>query len=1241
MYQRIIKATILLLLILPASLPAAMDFIFEESLSKSLERMEKLYTQNQWDEAMNIGRGIIKDAPKDHPTAARARDLIILSLDGKNKQLIAEQNREKIAKNKDRAQQLMAEGSKLLTDKNYKTAAQQFSRALKLHPGDSQCYFLLGYASLKAGSKTSAYKALKQCLKIDEKHTRALFHIAGLSYEFKKYDEAEKYSSLLIQQINKKMAELREIFLAQKEQQLNDKAIATARKITSLKHNLGQASYMHGMLSAKKGNHKAAITSFNRAAKINPSSADIWLQLGKSFLMQKVYHQATLAIEQSIFIREARLKEIKTRANKLLDEGKSDEAVEAELQTRKLKKQIANSLYTLAIANGRKKETDVALDNIQKAIEYRPDFIQARYAKAILLADNNHLDEALEEMRFVLKNSQPKSAQAKKAIKTITYLMDLVAKRDNPQIVAKSKEKTKSVEVNQYVKDMPGIGGKAREADWEEIIARLKEVKQLFVMRNYPEAVRRLLYLRTKHPEVAEIHAILGQCYMEEGRLDDAADSFAKAIEVDPGHPEALANYAYVLATKGEKLPHALELAEKALKKDGMKAEFHHTHGWVLFKTGEVKKSIASFLKAVQLKPDYVVARYNLGLAYYIDQNFTAALDSFEQVLAVNPSHHKAWLFKAISLARQKKAEEALVALEALREKLPAKATLSRVVGDLHARIKLANERHTELPVPEIKSPAPIEKLLAEAAEYRRKGLVNHAKEKYLECQRLAPERFEPHYELGEMYAAAGLNKPAMAAWERARKLNPEHYQLELNMGKIFHKLGQKDKAKDNFSKAMTLNEKDPEPRYYLGLISYEAGNYESAESHALSALRLKQNYFKAMALLGLSRIKLNRLKPARDIYETLYAKAPSGSSIKRHARKKIWELTRMMAPSRYPSVEDALEVKNQLVKKVTDAEANKKFKPAPADEKAFAEYGKNTMTVDDKIWVLKQLEKFSSVAMPAPAAPLRPTVTAKTLTNKEKQWLVNRLQKFSSQGNKYAPPPEIKVEKYSLKATAKEKERAVDAADQYLIQALDYAEKGFIDNAIKELNQARAVSPENLEVLVNIGYINTILGNFKDAFDAFAEASIAHPDDPLPKLALGNLYWLGGQADKAIDHWKNAKGEIRLSKDFNLIARSEKIWKRMLEINPVDIDAHSNLGLVYLFSGRFNEALTEFQAVTNLDRKRVEHDFYAAQTYTILYLHNNNKAMKKEAQEILAKLGKGPEPFPHSEKLFSYLGSL
>ena len=70
--KRIIKATILLILLLPLRLPAAMDFIFEESISQSLTRMESLYSGGKWDDAMTVGRGIIKDAPKDHPAARRA-----------------------------------------------------------------------------------------------------------------------------------------------------------------------------------------------------------------------------------------------------------------------------------------------------------------------------------------------------------------------------------------------------------------------------------------------------------------------------------------------------------------------------------------------------------------------------------------------------------------------------------------------------------------------------------------------------------------------------------------------------------------------------------------------------------------------------------------------------------------------------------------------------------------------------------------------------------------------------------------------------------------------------------------------------------------------------------------------------------------------------------------------------------------------------------------------------------------
>ncbi|MGM0598851.1 MAG: tetratricopeptide repeat protein [Candidatus Rifleibacteriota bacterium] len=1241
MQQKIIKATILLLILLPASLTAAMDFIFEEKLSDSLKRAEKLYAERQWDETMNVARGIIKDAPSDYAGARRAKDLLILALDGKNKELLSKHNAKQKQTSKKKAREYIKEGTKYLGAKRFSGAAENFSKALKLSSQDSETYFLAGFAHLKAGNKKSAYKAFRKCLELNEHHLKALFHITGLGYQFKRNQEAEKYASILIQRIIKKIKELEEIFYAQKEQQLNDKAIETARKISSLKQNLGQASYMHGILNANRGNHKKAIKSFNRASKINSTSPEIWLQLGKSLLKEKIYHQASLAIEQSIFIRETRFKEIRNKAGILLDEGKNDAAVKAELKARKLKEELAESLYTMAIANAKKRETEVALDNIEKAIEYKPDFIQARYAKAVLLAEKNHLDEALAEMKVVLKRAKPKSKQARKAIKTITRIMDMKVKQDNPQITAVEEEKEKVTDVHKYVKDMPGIGGKKQESQLQDVFPQMKEIRKLFVMRNYSEAIRRLLYLKSKHPDIAEVHAILGQCYMEQGRLKDAKNCFEKAIEIDPHHSESLANYAYILATIEEELPKALKMVNKALEKNDFKAEFHHTKGWVLFKTGEVKKSIVSFLKAVEIKPDYVLARYNLGLAFYIRHSHDKALDAFEQVLAVNPAHHKARLFKAICLAKQNKADKSLLALEALREKLPEDSTLNKVVGDLHARIKLAASRKADLPVPEIKSPAPIEKLLAEAAQYRKDGLVTFAKEKYLECHRLAPKRYEPYYELGEMYAAAGLNKPALRAWKKAEKLAPENFELELNLGKILHKLGQKAEAQKRFNNALTLDDKNPEPRYYLGLISYEEQNYESAESYALAALRQKRKFYKAMALLGMARIKLNRLKPARDIYETLYAQAPSGSSIKRHARKKIWELTRMMSPAKYPSVEDAMQVKKQMVTKVTQADSDKKIKPDSKEAAAIKEYGANTMTVDDKMWVLSQLEKFSTIPTPSPSAPLRPKITQATMDNKEKRWLVKNLQKFSSQNNKYALPPKIEVSKYSLETTTKEKERPMDPSDKLNLAAIEKAEKGLVKEALDKLQQARNISPTNLEVLINLGYLNMIMGNFKNAFDAFAKATVEHPENPLPRLALGNLYWLGGKAEKAIESWKKSNKKIVINQQYNLIARSEKIWKRMLEINPLDADAHSNLGLVYLFSGRPRNALTEFQAVLKIDDARTEHKFYAAQCYVIMYLDKKNKKMKEQARTILAGLQKKPDPFPHAEKLSGYIKKL
>ncbi len=1218
-----------------------MDFVFEESISKSLARMEDMYKTGQWDDAMHIGRGIIKDAPKNHPASRRAQDILILSMDGKNNEILSNEKRQKKAQQLESSKQLITEGTALLNEKNYAAAAAKFARAVKLHGGDAQSLFLLGYSQLKSGQRKSAYHSLQKCLKLNPGHTRALFNIAGLSYEFNHSIEAEKYSAKLIEVIETKLAELKDVFIDQRSKRLNDNAISTSRKMAALRNNLGKASFMHGVLAQNRKDFKTAAKSFERATKIDSTSAENWYHLGSCFLQLKVYHQATIALEQAVLIKENRLRELSSKSGKLLDSGRKDDAVEAELQVRKLREETAKILYVLAIAHGKKRDAGNAISCIDRAIELKKDFIEGRYARAIILAENNNLEEALEQMRLVLKDSPPNSAQAKKAIKSITHLMDLIVRRDNPIEVAEAQKADKIRKVDEYAKHMPGIGGKETEVRLEEVFQRLREVKQLVNLRNHAEAVRRLLYLRTQHPDVADVHAILGHCYMEMGRIDDAAICFEQAIKVDPRHFEALNNLAYVMATRVENLDKALDYVNQAISGAGMRAEFHHTKGWVLFKTGEVQKAMESFGKAIELKPNYLLARYNLGLSLYIGKHFKEALDAFDSVLALNPSHQKAQLFKAISLARIDKAEDSLEVLENMRKGLKENSTLARVVGDLHAKIKLAHERHAELPIPEIKSPAPIDRLMAEAMDFRSKGLVTRAKERYLECQRLAPDRYEPWYALGEMYAEAGLNVPALAAWERAEKLNSEDFKLAMNIGKMHHKLGRQKDARKYFNKAEALDEKNAEPRYYLGLIAYEEKSFESAESYALSALRLKPNFFKSMALLGMARMRLNRLKPARDIYETLYAKAPGDSSIKKHARKKIWELTRMMAPAQFPSVEDAIEVKTQMVKKIKKNNEENGFKPMPSEENAYAEYGKNTMTKDDKAWVLRQLNKFGSIATPSPAAPLKRATTPQTMSSKDKQWMVKKLQGIGDKKGRYSLPQQKKAEKFSLKQTEKATPRTPDKADDLVRAGLELAEKGFTQAAIEEFEKAKKVSPDNLDNLLNLGFMHTLQGNFKYAFEAYAQASVKHPSSNIARLALGNLYWLGGQAEKAVEEWKKMKGSATADPEFNILTRSEKIWQRMLEINPEDADAHANLGMVYLFAGQLNKALAEFKAVTQLENNRKEHDFYQAQAYVLLYLQKQNRGHRKEAEKLLSDLGKGSEPFPHSQRLRSFVATL
>jgi tetratricopeptide (TPR) repeat protein len=1210
------------------------DFRQEMKLQEFSDKAEKSYAAGKWEQVISYAHAAMKISSPDSPHRRRMTDLITLAMDRQNQhKLLSEKQQERISHQKT-AQQNIIDGTNLLKEQKYAEAQALFKIAAENDPKDAETHYLIAFTALKLNKPSEAYVSFKNCLQCNPEHPRALFHLPELSFKLKRFGETEDLSRRSIRSMRKRLEELRTLAGEQKVGGFNDKAIATGRKIYAVKRNLAQTFYLIGLLAERSGEWGKAQRAFQGSLIFDPRPLETYFHLGQAHFRQKHLAAAQNAFEQSLFIGETIMREQSSQAKKLLDEGKTNEAVAMEVQNRGLKKKMAMVRYAMAICAAQRRDPAGAIESADIALKHDSDFLQARYAKAVFLAVIQEYPRALYEVREMLKKAAPNSSEAVKGINLLKKLMDksvqtTLGKGYQP-IARKTSEKPI---VEEYVKDNPGLGGRQAEEEWQEILPTFREIEQLRSRDNLPEAIRKLLHLRIHHPQFIQIHSVLGQCYVETGRFEDAIDSFKKALALNPNEAESLGNLAYIYALRGQFLEKAQEMAAKAVKLSPRRAEFHHTLGWVHFRLGDVEKAARHYQQALALRADYPLARYNLGLAQYLAGSFDLALNAFDQVIAANPKHDKALLFRAITLARLKRTEDALKALEEMKKDLPKGETLVQVVDKLHSQMKFAHERDADLPIPAIKHPAPIEKLLEKARDYRDKGLVTRAKELYLQCQRLNPAAFAPHFELGAMYAMSGLNVPALRAWEQAMKLNPNSFDLHLNMGKMYYKINERLKAKESLNKAEGMKPDHPEPSYYLGLIAYEEQKFESAESYALQATRLNQRFFKALALLGMSRIRQARYSQARDVYETIYLRAPQSSSIQRHAQKKLWELVRLMAPNRAPSVPDAMRQKEYLYAKATEPLKNLSFEPPKGPPPKKRKPSIDSLTTADKITVLSRLESFKE--LPTPPMPGEKGLRQEA----EKRHIQRRLELFRLT-QKHAPPPPSMSSKYKLRG-APQPPRPADPGDDYVKQGIAFSVRGLLEDARQSFEKAREVSPGNVDALLNLGFLQTTSGNFQNAFDAFVQAVKTRPGEPQAQMALGNLFWLGGKGKEAVDYWKTVSGEVKPDRTLSVITQTEKVWQRLIADSPGDVDAQSNLGLIYLFTNRPDQALASFKTVLQLDPDRIEHQFYQAACHIMKYLQIKDRAEKKAARERLLGLAAMTPPFPHSGALLTFVNSL
>ncbi len=147
------------------------------------------------------------------------------------------------------------------------------------------------------------------------------------------------------------------------------------------------------------------------------------------------------------------------------------------------------------------------------------------------------------------------------------------------------------------------------------------------------------------------------------GRLVQAERLYREILAFDARHAHTLHILGILACQRGD-LALAVEMIGEAISQNDGVAAFHSDLGIALKSLGKMELALASYERALAIKPDNVETLYNLGILLQIQGKPGDAVVRYEQALALRPNFPEALANIGIALQNQGKLEEAVVCYE-------------------------------------------------------------------------------------------------------------------------------------------------------------------------------------------------------------------------------------------------------------------------------------------------------------------------------------------------------------------------------------------------------------------------------------------------------------------------------------------------------------------------------------------------------------------------------------------------
>jgi len=151
----------------------------------------------------------------------------------------------------------------------------------------------------------------------------------------------------------------------------------------------------------------------------------------------------------------------------------------------------------------------------------------------------------------------------------------------------------------------------------------------------------RILDLHPAEPQGSTAAYDLGIALAQSGRFDEAAQSFERAIALDPGFLAAMANLIAVDVSRGD-LAGARRVADRFVARAPDSARALYARGLVALQTGDLATARSDFSTLLHNDPQYAVAHYDLGIIEAREGHYDESQRELQTALDFAPGYARA-----------------------------------------------------------------------------------------------------------------------------------------------------------------------------------------------------------------------------------------------------------------------------------------------------------------------------------------------------------------------------------------------------------------------------------------------------------------------------------------------------------------------------------------------------------------------------------------------------------------------